>query len=109
MRSLTAILCLVAFFALQYGRLVSYWHCRINTITSVTPCDCEKKLLDHHADGNTHTATALTAKEKTEEIVLWYEAEICWQAGFIHRHQWPANIELIPNIYTAAIFQPPRL
>jgi hypothetical protein len=100
---------LVAFFALQYGKLVSYWHCRINTITSVTPCDCEKKLLDHDPDGGSHTATAFTAKEKTEEIVLLFEADDTWQAPAICADHFPAYTDPVPNIYRAPVFQPPRL
>jgi hypothetical protein len=109
MRSLTAILCLVAVFALQYGKLVSYWHCRINTIASAVRCDCEKKLVDQHPNGDTHTATALTAKEKTEEIVLLFETDEICQVPAVCADHIPAYTGLVPKIYTAAIFQPPRL
>jgi hypothetical protein len=100
---------MVAFVGLQYGKLVSYWHCRLVTITSVAPCDCTQKLLDHHSNGDTHTATFFTVKEKTEEIVLLFEHDVISPRHtpmLIHRAVYK---DLLPNIYTATVFQPPRL
>ena len=108
MRSLTAIICLTAFFALQYGKLISYWHCRYVSIYSATPCDCVQQLLDVHKNGTPHTTTTL--KEKTEEIVLFHELVKSWQPPAATRVIYEmAYIDIIPETYKAAVFQPPRL
>lgn len=108
MRTLTAIICITAFFALQYGKLISYYHCRIVTITSTAPCDCVKQLLDAHKDGTTHTTA--TVKEKTEEITLFNEqAEQSWQPPITPLTYEITHIDVIPQMYSGSVFQPPRV
>ncbi|OQP42257.1 hypothetical protein A4D02_11750 [Niastella koreensis] len=107
MRSLTAIICLTAFFALQYGKLVSYWHCRIASIYTSTPCDCVQQLLDTHKDTTHHSAVIL--KEKTEEVVLFHEQHTTWQPTETAASYERAYITFIPETHSPAIFQPPRL
>lgn len=107
MRSLTAVILLTAFFALQYGKLISYWHCKLATIGSAAPCDCVKQLLDVHKDGTSHTAATL--KEKTEEIVLFHEQPLAWQplpAAITHTI---AYIPSLPVAHSCFVFQPPQL
>ena len=106
MRSLTAIICLTAFLALQYGKLVSYWHCKLASIYTSTNCDCVKQLLDQHKDG-THHATS-TIKEKTEDIVFFHELVQSWQSPVIPISYEMAYLQVIPETATATIFQPPR-
>jgi len=107
-RTLTTIICFTAFFALQYGKLISYYHCRIITLTSTAPCDCVKQLLDAHKDGTTHTTA--TVKEKTEEIWLFHEQpEYSCEpplTNFIYETRY---INVIPEMYTVPVFQPPRV
>jgi hypothetical protein len=106
-RSLTAIICLTAFFALQYGKLVSYWHCRIVSIYTSTTCDCVQQLLDNHKDTTHHSSTIL--QEKTEEVVLFHEQPASWQpAGTAVTYEM-AYIDVIPFAYAPTIFQPPRI
>lgn len=107
MRSLTAIICLTAFFALQYGKLVNYWHCRIASIYTATACDCVKQLLDNHKDTTHHSSTLL--KEKTEEVVLFHEPHTDWTPAPTAIIYETAYINVIPETYSPAIFQPPRL
>ena len=107
MRSLTAIICLTAFLALQYGKLVSYWHCKLASIYTSTPCDCVKQLLDPHKDGTQHTTS--TIKEKTEDLVFFHELVQSWQSPVIHITYEMAYLQVIPETFTAAIFQPPRI
>src|SRR3954471_13578597 len=97
MRSLTAIICLTAFFALQYGKLVSYWHCRIASIYSATSCDCVQQLLDNHKDSAHHSSTLL--KEKTEEVVLFHEQLTNWQPTKTAVTYEMAYIDVIPYFY----------
>lgn len=107
MLKLIAIVCLTAFFALQYGKLVSYWHCRIVNSMAAAPCDCVKQLLDVHKDGVPHTATTL--KEKTEEIVLFYEQKTSGELPIAHISYTAAYIGVMPQTVAGSIFQPPRL
>jgi hypothetical protein len=96
------------FFALQYGKLISYWHCRLVTISSAAPCDCVKQLLNTHTDDAKHSTATL--KEKTEEIVLFYEpvqqtntiVTICsvYTMAYIH---------IVPQTGAGSVFQPPRV
>ena len=106
MRSFTAIICLTAFFALQYGKLVSYWHCRIASIYTATTCDCVQQLLDNHKDAAHHSSTLL--KEKTEEVVLFHEQLTNWQPRETAVTYETAYINVIPETHFPAIFQPPR-
>jgi hypothetical protein len=106
-RSLTAIICLTAFFALQYGKLVSYWHCRIASIYTSTPCDCVQQLLDTHKDTTHHSSAIL--KEKTEEVVLFHEQLTRWQPAETTVACEIAYIDVIPYTYAPTIFQPPRI
>jgi hypothetical protein len=106
-RSLTAIICLTAFFALQYGNLVTYWHCRIVSIYTSTPCDCVQQLLDNHKDTPHHSSAIL--KEKTEEVVLFHEQLANWQPIETTVTHEIAYIDVIPYTYSPTIFQPPWL
>jgi hypothetical protein len=105
-RSLTAIICLTAFFALQYGNLVNYWHCRIASIYTSTPCDCVQQLLDNHKDTTHHSSAIL--KEKTEEVVLFHEQLTNWQPTETAVTYEVAYFDAIPEAYFSSVFQPPK-
>lgn len=107
MRSITAIICLTAFFALQYGKLFNYWHCRIVSIYTSTPCDCVKQLLDNHKDTTHHSSAIL--KEKTEEVILFHECLQSWQPTGAALTLEMAYIDVMPETHSPTIFQPPRL
>ena len=106
MRSLTAIICLTAFFALQYGKLVSYWQCRFASLYTSSRCDCIQQLLDKNTD--TTQQTAATLKEKTVEITLFHEQAQSWQSPARSVKHEMAYTEVVPELYPPAIFQPPR-
>ncbi|MCS3800540.1 hypothetical protein [Niastella sp. OAS944] len=106
MRSLTAIICLTAFFALQYGKLVSYWQCRFASLYTSTRCDCIQQLLDKNTD--TTQQTAATLKEKTVEITLFHEQAQSWQSPATPVKHEMAYTEVVPELHPPAIFQPPR-
>ncbi|MFT3824709.1 MAG: hypothetical protein QM731_12345 [Chitinophagaceae bacterium] len=109
MRSLTAIICIVAFFALQYGRIVSYWHCRIvNTVTTTTACDCEKNYADTSSHNNSHDAAIHFAKEKSEETYCAAHTTACTPPVviIISTHYTSYTFHL-PTAPVAAIFHPP--
>ena len=69
MRKITSILLLGIFFLLQYGKIVSYWHCKIVASTaSNSHCDCEDvvngKTKNNPPANDVHTI----AKEKSLEV-----------------------------------------
>jgi hypothetical protein len=105
-RSLTAIICLTAFFALQYGKLVSYWQCRFTSLYTSNRCDCIQQLLDKNSDSTQQTAATL--KEKTVEITLFHEQAQSWQSPAAPVKHEMAYTEIIPELHTPTIFQPPR-
>jgi hypothetical protein len=106
-RSLTAIIFLTAFFALQYGKLVSYWQCRVTSLYTSTRCDCVQQLLDKNTNDTQHAAATL--KEKTVEITLFYEQAQSWQSPATPVKHEMAYTEIIPELHTPAIFQPPKM
>src|SRR5215831_6028948 len=110
MRKATAILLLSVFFSMQYGKVISYWHCRIiNTVDPSTPCDCEKILSSLPADSPIQSSSATVSKEKNEEVNLFAEKvtlKVSVPATtIIHVSR---NASLIPLNHSEAIFQPPR-
>ncbi|OQP63014.1 hypothetical protein [Niastella populi] len=106
MRSLPAFICLTVFFALQYGKLASYWQCRFASLYTSTRCDCVQQLLDK--DANSSQLPSATLKEKTVEITLFHEQIQQWQSPAIPLTHEMAYTGIIPAIHTATIFQPPR-
>jgi len=101
------MICLTAFFALQYGKLISYWHCRLINISSAAPCDCIKQLLDVHKEDTSHPTATL--KEKTEDIVLFHEQPQPNRqpVATIVTHTI-AYISFTPQSGSSPVFQPPR-
>lgn len=110
MRKCTAILFLSVFLTLQYGRLVSYWHCQIISITNPSaPCDCEKILSALPVDPS-HPMTANVNKDKIEEVNLFLESrnDKLLKEARLHINS-PIIKQLIPQENSADIFQPPRV
>jgi hypothetical protein len=108
MRKGIAIICLTVFIALQYGKLVSYWHCRYIVVNKAA-CDCEKLLTDHNKDGSPHATAAIPAKDKAEENYCCDETiaqQTPLNTSIIHI---PVYTSLIPDDHSSGIFQPPRL
>ncbi|NII29839.1 hypothetical protein HB364_32475 [Pseudoflavitalea sp. X16] len=105
MRKLIAILCLITFVALQYGKVVSYWHCRL---AAPVNCGCDKKLVDH--TDKDHPTPVTIAKEKAEEVFLSHEALRSNPAVIIADLNSKQSLyqSLIPADHTASIFQPPK-
>ena len=106
MRKLIAIICLTAFIALQYGKLVSYWHCRLAAAT--VHCDCEKKLVGH--TDKDHPTPVMIAKEKAEEAFLAHETSLTQPIVIILSYNNQTLYQsLIPADHTCSIFQPPKV
>lgn len=105
MRKLITIICLIAFIALQYGKVVSYWHCRLSAPPT---CDCQKTLTGH--TDKDHPATpVMIAKEKAEEVFLAHETTLHLPSLTITNNCTQSLYQsLVPADHTASIFQPPR-
>ena len=109
MRKLIAIVCLTTFFALQYGKLVSYWHCKVNAAIAQAICDCEKLLIDVHKDDGGNNSPVAIAKEKSEERYLSDELNFNYPPCFVHSVNHSTEyITVIPEGFPASVFQPPR-
>jgi hypothetical protein len=104
-----AVICLFTFLALQYGKLASYWQCRLSAESAAAYCECEKYLLDTHQKGQTENSATGIAKEKTEESYIW-EITIKKVSTEQPVNNTPSSLyqPLIPQDHTKNIFQPPR-
>ena len=104
-----AAICLFCFLALQYGKLASYWSCRLSAESMAAYCECEKYLVDTHEKGSPTNAATAIAKEKTEESYLW---EFSVRSLLPQRPVDNTNPSLYPGLipqdHTKNIFQPPR-
>lgn len=110
MRKAIAILSLTVFLAMQYGKLVTYWHCKISAAIAQTICDCEKQLIDIHKEDKGRTDPVTIAKEKTEEHYFFAETALKPVNEFVFLHTtFPTYSTAIPESYQPAIFQPPRV
>lgn len=107
MRRVTALLLLVCFFAIQYGRIMSYWECRLKATTAAAKCDCEKIMAQ--ADDKKGHFAASSVKGISEEV---YDHAYCSLPGLLAIA--PAN-NIFPQVQSPlshasakGIFQPPR-
>ncbi len=112
MRKLVALICFTAFFALQYGKLISYWHCRIESAdsNSTLPCDCEKIFADARTIHDNHSPAPSVSKDKSEEIFLIHKmSDVNKVTITIPGNIFPEYTSLMPEGYKNAVFLPPRL
>ena len=97
------------FLALQYGKLASYWGCRLSAESAAAYCECEKYILDTHQKGVPENAATAIAKEKTEESYLWeFSVKKMTVQQLVHNTPSSLYQGLIPEDHTKNIFQPPR-
>jgi hypothetical protein len=104
MRKFITVICLFAFVALQYGKLVSYWHCRLMAPVN---CDCQKTLTGH-SDKDHPASPVMVAKEKAEEVFLAHEITV-HPLPLISTNNCNKSLyqALIPADHTVSIFHPP--
>ena len=73
-QKLSAILILVVFFGLQYGKVATYLYCKLQTeiVQNKPDCGCEDHLtsmFDHNDDDSTgHSLSKSTLTEKLNEF-----------------------------------------
>lgn len=108
MRRLTALLLLICFFAIQYGRIMSYWECRLMATTAAAKCDCEK-IMAQADDKKGHFAASFPTKGISEEV---YDHTYYSLPGLLalapDSNNFPPVDSPIPDAGTKGIFQPPR-
>jgi hypothetical protein len=108
MRRLSAILLLICFFAIQYGRIMSYWECRLRAATTAAKCDCEK-IMAQADDKKLHYAASFPVKGIFEEV---YDHAYCSLPAPLAIAPAGTSIPLtdtpLPDAAAYGIFQPPR-
>ncbi|WP_127130164.1 hypothetical protein [Pseudoflavitalea rhizosphaerae] len=108
MRRLTALLLLICFFAIQYGRIMSYWECRLMATTAAAKCDCEK-IMAQADDKKGHFATSFPTKGISEEV---YDHSYCSLPGLLaiapESKIIPPAASPLSDASAKGIFQPPR-
>jgi hypothetical protein len=109
MQKIIACIFLVFFSAAQYGKLISYWKCKItnSSDTRAVQCDCEKILTDTMNGKETTVLARVHVKDKTEE---WHQV----QKVQIPTGEAPALSKagtefrtMLSTGFTAYIFRPP--
>lgn len=106
MRKFIAMICLITFVTLQYGKVISYWHCRI--VAATAHCDCEQKMVSH-AEEDHPGAPLVIAKEKAEEVFVSTELNHHQTETIITDHTAQSLYQpMIPGDHTNPVFQPPQ-
>ena len=72
-RNISAILLLIVFFSLQFGKVTSYLYCKwqAEIVQNKPDCGCDKHLasiFDHKDDTSKHDQTKNTLSEKLNEF-----------------------------------------
>ena len=108
MQRLIALLLLICFFAIQYGRIMSYWECRLMAVTAAAKCDCEK-IMAQADDKKGHFAASFPTKGISEEV---YDQAYCRLPGLLAIAPASNIISLqaspLADADAKGIFQPPR-
>jgi len=108
----TAILFLILFSAIQYGKLISYWNCKVTNTsdTRAVQCDCEKILTDTNGDKDSNLLARVQVNDKIEEWSNAYPSVIIQAENVNITVNTNPVLSFSPSTgYTGSIFQPPRL
>ena len=96
---------------MQYGKLISYWNCKIiNTSDAkAVQCDCEKILIDTTGDENATILVHMHVKDKIEEWFNFYKVPSVPENSFSFSKINPCIILNSPSAgFTGYVFQPPK-
>ena len=111
LKKITAIIILALFFAMQYGKLIGYWNCKISSSNDVraVQCDCDKILTDTNAHDDSTLLAKIQPKEKIEELFCPYPSLLLFRE---ERNSMDSFLLYNPGSphmgVTCSIFQPPR-
>ena len=109
MRKVPAMILLILFTTMQYGKLLSYWNCKVTNSSDpkAVQCDCEKILTD---TGDEDDATLLARVSKTEIIQEYYgDASVLTERmSLLITKIFFAPEAFFGSQFTHDIFSPPR-
>lgn len=107
-----ATVLLILFCTMQYGKLISYWNCKVTNSSDpvAVQCDCEKILTDTNGDDDSNVMARV---QKADKAWDFYHVNIPvkisdFNFSFISAIR-KALISLIPGDFHLSVFQPPRL
>ena len=103
---------LASFFAMQYGKLIGYWNCKVTNSSDIrtVQCDCEKILTDDSGDDDDNLLARGQTNEKIEEWFCPYPPLPVSQKSFNPAYYLlPYNSESPRSGVARCVFQPPRL
>ncbi|MBC7828594.1 MAG: hypothetical protein H7122_12660 [Chitinophagaceae bacterium] len=112
MQKIMALIFLTIFSAIQHGKLISYWNCKITNTsdTRAVQCDCEKILTDTNGDQDSNLLSRTHVKDKTEEWLNIYKYPCSPKKCLIPAN---SNVYVISSSPTAGftrhVFQPPKI
>ncbi len=100
------------FSAMQYGKLISYWKCRVTNSADIgaVQCDCEKILMDNSDGLADNLSTRSQVNDKIEDwfssnmnVILENNNELIIKT--INPHHYHLHL----TRFTGSIFQPPKI
>jgi hypothetical protein len=110
MQKIYALVFMLLFSTMQYGKLVSYWKCKVTNIGEIPAlqCDCEKILSASNSNENPSLFAKINFKEKTDECLRFYSIRLI-RSNCIERFKHTSKMTRIPTVlFSGSIFQPPR-
>lgn len=100
---------MICFLAIQYGRIMSYWECRLRAAYTAATCDCEKYMTQDGTDKG-HISMGFPVKGVSEEV---YDHSFCsLPAAPAIAHStthFPLMSMALSDADAKGIFQPPRI
>jgi hypothetical protein len=109
MQKIAALIFLVTFFATQYGKLVSYWECKITNSSDISAvqCDCEK-ILNNTNEDDSNIMNRLHVNEKSEESFSFYTCQVS-EFDFVDSRIIPVTSSAHPSAgFKGYVFHPPQ-
>jgi hypothetical protein len=110
MQKMIALIFLILFTAIQYGKLISYWKCKVTNTSDAlaVQCDCDKILTDSNGDDDATVLAKTQAKDKVDERFYFHkslvESASCLITSKITTKIWASH----SDGFTGYVFQPPR-
>lgn len=111
MQKIIAIIFLTIFSAIQYGKLISYWNCKITNTsdTRAVQCDCEKILTDTNGDEDATILSLIHVKDKTEEWFNFHKYLPVPENYFRLSTKKTSRVLSFPSVgFPGDPFQPPK-
>lgn len=110
MQKIYALALMLLFTFLQYGKLISYWNCKVtnSSDTRVVRCDCEKFLLETKDTSDPSLSSKMNIKDKTEECFTFCSVRMMSISDLQPMIKTFTISCIPPATFKGSIFQPPR-